>query len=140
MKEIIILCALALISACANADENLVTIKESTWVVEDISGQGVIDYLQSSIRFENDGTVNGFAGCNNYFGAATLNGNNLYFGPMGVGRKMCAVAISHQENAFLRALSRVRNYTLTNGILFLNDEDGTTVLRLWQRVDVSSGA
>jgi heat shock protein HslJ len=48
-----------------------------TWLAEDIGGGGVIDYLQTTLEINDDGTYSGFAGCNNYTGTFDLKGGEI---------------------------------------------------------------
>jgi heat shock protein HslJ len=75
-----------------------------TWLAEDIGGGGVIDYLQTTLEINDDGTYSGFAGCNNYTGTFDLKGGEILFGPAGATRKMCVPAVMDQETKFFAAL------------------------------------
>jgi heat shock protein HslJ len=48
--------------------------------------------------------ANGFAGCNDYFGAYELNGNGLKFGALGSTRKACEGDPGRRETEFLTAI------------------------------------
>ncbi|WP_456382925.1 META domain-containing protein [Hydrogenimonas sp.] len=43
----------------------------------------------ATIRFESEGKISGFSGCNSYFGKVTLDGTSITFGPIGSTRKYC---------------------------------------------------
>lgn len=111
----------------AKADTALVG---STWLVEDIEGGGVIDFLQTTLTFDSAEKVTGMGGCNNFFGAVKIDDLAIKLGPLGVTRKACGEAIDNQEDRFFQALEKVRSFEFDQGLLFLLDSEGKQVLRL----------
>jgi len=101
----------------------------TSWLAEDIDGRGVIDYLQSTLRFETDERVAGMAGCNRYFGSVTLDGSAISFGPLGATRMACPPAIMDQEDRFLKALANAKRFEMKDGLLFLFGDEPAPVLR-----------
>jgi heat shock protein HslJ len=117
--------------SAATATVDFATLVGSTWVVEDIDGRGVIDRLQSRLQISSLSQLTGLAGCNSFHGPATLSAaTGLRLGPFGTTRRMCAPAVMDQEQKFLDALSRVRAARTANGLLYLQDTNGATILRL----------
>jgi putative lipoprotein len=104
-----------------------------TWVAEDIRNRGVIDDLQLSITLTAEGQAHGFGGCNNFTGRYTLDGTTLTLGPLASTRKACPPALMSQEASFHQALGETRGYRFENGLLFLLDAQGASVMRLWRR-------
>jgi putative lipoprotein len=102
----------------------------ATWLVEDIEGRGVIDFLQSTLTFDTDEEVSGMGGCNNFFGSIEIDGNAIEFGPIGATRKACGEAIDDQEFRYFTALAKVRSFEFNQGLLFLLNDQGKKVLRL----------
>ena len=100
-----------------------------TWLVEDIDGRGVIDFMQSTVEFESATRIGGMAGCNRFFGSVELDGNKIMVGPLAATRKFCTQAVMDQEQALLNALERVTRYDFTQTLLFMYADD-TPVLRL----------
>lgn len=124
-------------SGCAGAgsgDTTRIDLGGTAWLAEDIDGRGVIDTLQSSVAFSTDGQASGNAGCNRFFGAATIDGDRVRFGALATTRRMCPEAIMNQESRFLAALAAVRRFEMRQGLLFLFDEAGAPRLRL-SRID-----
>lgn len=101
------------------------------WLVEDISGLGVIDNEQTTLRFEEEGRVSGITGCNRYTGSVTMEGNNIRFGPLASTRRACVQALMDQEQKFLEAMEAVRAYAIDaeTGLLHLTKGEAT-LLRL----------
>ncbi|MBP7691625.1 MAG: META domain-containing protein [Anaerolineales bacterium] len=75
------------------------------------------------------GQAEGFAGCNTYFGAYTLDAGALAFGPLGATRMYCE-ATSAREQAFLEALGKTAAYQIARTTLTLLDADGQTLMQL----------
>jgi putative lipoprotein len=101
----------------------------SAWLAEDIDGGGVLDRLQSRLQIVSTTRIAGFAGCNDYHGAAQLDAAPYALGPFATTRKMCNPSVMEQERKFLDALGRVRSARLENGLLHLQDAAGATILR-----------
>lgn len=76
-----------------------------------------------------DGTINGRAPVNSYFGAYTLSVNSGFVFS-GIGSTLMAGEEQHMQNesAFFAALNNVSGYKLENGTLHLTDSAGTELL------------
>ena len=70
-----------------------------------------------------DGVVSGNAGCNDYTGGYTVDGDKLTIGPLAVTRKACGPAETAVETVFLTTLGRVATYTVSGGSLELKTAD-----------------
>lgn len=124
------LTALALASAAAVAGANGDALAGVTWIAEDIGGGGVLDSLQSTLRFEASGRVAGSGGCNRYNGMAKIDGQTLSLGPLATSRKMCPPAIMDQERKFLDALAQAKRFEIEGSFLRLFGDDGIALVRL----------
>ncbi len=114
----------------AKADTAFDELVGSTWLVEDIEGGGVIDFLQSTLTFDGPEKVTGMGGCNNFFGSVKIDGSAIQFCPLGATRKACGDAIDNQEFRFFQVLEKVRSFEFDQGLLFFLDSEGKQVLRL----------
>jgi putative lipoprotein len=126
----IMLCVAGCVSPMEDRSE---TLAGPVWVVEDIDGRGVIDFLQSTIAFSTEGDVTGSGGCNRFRGRYTRDGSALAIGPLAGTRKACPAAVMNQEANFYEALGRVRGYRFDKGLLYLLDAGGKSVVRLWRQ-------
>jgi heat shock protein HslJ len=100
------------------------------WLLEDIAGAGVIDNLNSPIRFNPIGTTSGHAGCNRFTGSATIGAGSLDIGPLATTRRFCAEAVMGQEQRFLDALSKAETWQIgDDGLLRMSAADGSELLR-----------
>jgi heat shock protein HslJ len=101
----------------------------TSWIAEDIDGRGVIDNLQSTLRFEASEQVSGMAGCNRFFGTVTIDGDAISFGALGATRMACPPAIMDQEDRFLKALANARRFETKDGLLFFFGDEAVPLLR-----------
>lgn len=100
------------------------------WEADDIGGQPVLSGDPPTLRFTDEtGQVNGYAGCNRFFGTAEITGDRLSFGPLGATRMACGEQRDDQEWRFLQALEQTRSYTFGGTTLSLHDETGGTRIR-----------
>ncbi len=121
-----------LLASCAHPMPSSPTSLAGTaWLAESIGGRGVVDRLQSTLRFDGEGRVSGNAGCNQLSGSYETDGAALSVGRLGMTKRMCAPAAMEQEQAFTAALERAARYAVSDdGFLLLTDADGAEVLRL----------
>ena len=89
------------------------------WLLEDLAGAGVLDNLQTTIKFTNEGRLAGFGGCNNYFAAYQIQGNKIKIGVIGSTQKSCTPAIMDQEFRYFQALGKAYRIRLDKNRGFL---------------------
>jgi putative lipoprotein len=90
------------------------------WLLEDLAGGGVIDYLQTKLTLTEDGKIFGNAGCNNYTGTYKITGNNIKISPLASTRKMCTPTVINQEIKFLQVLQSINKIDFNEGFLFMD--------------------
>ena len=78
------------------------------------------------MSFGEDGNVQGSAGCNQYFGPYTVNGDAITVGLLGTTRAYCPEPEGkmQQEAQFLAALQSAASFTIQNGTLDIRMTDG----------------
>jgi heat shock protein HslJ len=82
----------------------------------------------ATLRLEG-GQVTGSGGCNTFGGSYSLDGANLSFGDdVPTTLVGCDDAVQVIEDAYLAALSEVRSWLISGGVLELADETGATLL------------
>jgi len=79
-------------------------ILKNEWLLEDLSGSGVLDNVQATLTFSETGKAEGNGSCNNFFGPAEISGNTLKLGPLASTRRACPEAVMDQETKYLKAL------------------------------------
>jgi heat shock protein HslJ len=80
--------------------------------------------------FDEDGTLSGSAGCNNYSAAYVVEGDQLTIGPAITTRMICnePEGIMDQEMQYLAALEMVSGYQFEDDRLILLDSEGRRVV------------
>jgi heat shock protein HslJ len=84
----------------------------------------VIPNVQITLTFNNDGTLTGFGGCNNYnanyvlTGKTTEFGKTITIGPIASTKKFCADT-SDLESKYLTNLQDTKTYSITNNKMLL---------------------
>lgn len=104
---------------CANKPDCLAN---TTWELQMISQDGKqlsVSEAVPTLTFTEKGEVNGFTGCNQYFGVYKVDGNEISIMPNGSTKAFCQ-GVMELEDAFLKGLADVKNYTLTENSLELN--------------------
>lgn len=92
-----------------------------------------------TLVFADDGTVGGFAGCNNYSGAYLVDGSTIAIGPLVTTRKMCEEpqGVMDQEFAYTNALQQAATFEITGDELNLFDVEGGRLVQALAGADVS---
>ncbi len=84
----------------------------------------VIPNVKITLTFNNDGTLSGFGGCNNYNGGYTLTGQTTEFGktitigPLASTKMYCADT-ADLESKYLANLEQTKTYSITNNKMLL---------------------
>ena len=79
-----------------------------------------------TVRFDS-GRLSGFAGCNNFSGSYTLDGDQLNIGPVASTQMACPEPGSSIETAFHKALSGTLRYRIDGDDLTLTGASGTSL-------------
>jgi len=79
-----------------------------------------------TVRFES-GRLSGFAGCNNFSGSYTLEGDQLKIGPVASTQMACPEPGSSVETAFHKALSGTLRYSVDGDALQATTAAGDTL-------------
>lgn len=98
-------------------------VEDITWELMELDGAKRINKeLDSKAYFilnSSEGQVSGNLGCNNFFGSYTLqSAMRISFGQLGATMKACPDMSTEQR--FNEVLQTVDNYTVQNGLLYLN--------------------
>ena len=108
----------------------LETLANTEWLLEDLAGAGVVDRVQTTLRFDGTTGINGSGGCNRYFGGIQGTAEALTVGAIASSRMLCPPAVMDQEMKFFQALRSVSRIELDeNGLLYLYTQDSAAPLR-----------
>ncbi|QND52543.1 META domain-containing protein [Phyllobacterium sp. 628] len=122
--------ALFVLSFSARSAERTPILTDASWLAEDINGGGVIDFAQTTLTINRDGSAIGSGGCNHFRTKAALKKQKLRFKAVAATRMACAPALMNQEQKFFAVLERTRSFAIIEGKLFLRDKAGKSIARL----------
>lgn len=114
-----------LTAGCSTTTESYRVVNELTgsdWGLEEIDGRGVVDNVQSTMRFESNDRIAGWGGCNRYFTGFRSTGNEIKLGPIGSTRRICPPVVMEQEDRFFQALGKARTIRLEDPYLMIECE------------------
>jgi len=121
----------SLVTGCSSApgSKDTVSLDGTAWTLVRLQGQELIPETEITLEFK-EGQAAGSAGCNRYFGAASIEGDKLAIGPVGNTEMFCAApeGVMDQELAYLKALSTVARFEVEGGELVFVDGSEQTVL------------
>jgi len=108
-----------------------------TWIVTRMGiqdGTAVTNpTTQITLTFNQDGTLSGYGGCNNYnapftlTGQTTTKGQGITIGPLVSTKKNCE-GYSQQETTYLRILQKSMAYNVDGNQLSITDQTGNVLI------------
>jgi heat shock protein HslJ len=108
----------------------------TTWQVTNYNNgkQAVVTLLadtELTMMFDDNGQVSGSAGCNNFTGGYTMDGDAIVIGPLATTMKMCGEpeGVMEQEAAFLAALEAATTFAIQGDEIELRDDSGALQVR-----------
>jgi heat shock protein HslJ len=116
------------------ATDSRIPLMSATWslgsMVKDGATVAIIPGTTITAKFTPDGSVNGAAGCNNYFASYTVAGNNMTVGPVGSTQMFCGApaGVMNQESTYLGMLQNASTYSATATELRISDKSGKNQL------------
>ncbi len=111
-------------------ETNTADLIGTQWRLEDLAGAGVMDRVQATLEFTDEGKVSGNGSCNQFHGTVTISGGAIRFGPLATTRKFCAEAVMHQEKQYLAALADAERFEINEPFLYIYAADRQEPLRL----------
>ena len=118
--------AVLVLTACTGGGDSL---DGTSWKLESLNGQGLIDGTEITITFEN-GEIDGVGGCNNYGGGYESSGSDLSFGMMFMTEMACMdpEGVMQQESEYMVRLGTASSYSITGDRLEIFDGSGAAIL------------
>jgi len=115
------------------------SLENTEWLLEDLGGRGVVDRIQTTIHFGDDGRITGSGGCNRYFADVEREGDlqnqSLSVGVIGSTQRMCPPAVMDQEGRFFQAMESAQMLRLDGPFLYIDSEGLEEPLRFTQMID-----
>ncbi|ASM51189.1 heat shock protein HslJ [Pseudoalteromonas espejiana DSM 9414] len=97
-------------------------LKYTQWQLSKVDGLAIPASYTASMSFIEALQVNGFAGCNKFFGEGELEGSNISINKLGMTRKSCGANIDEFEQQFLQALREGAQLTMQGQQLVMQGE------------------
>ncbi len=95
------------------------SLSDHEWRLIQLEGQPTLPDVKVTALFTDD-RISGSAGCNQYFGGASVNGNQISITPLGSTRMFCnASGVMDQEGRYLQVLGTAVSFTVVNGRLII---------------------
>ena len=107
-------------------------LRGTSWSVTGVNnGRGAVEATALTealtATFGQDGSFQGFGGCNQLSGTFTTSGNNgVKIGPLASTRKACGDAVDQLETEYSAALGNVATWEIDGQTLTLRDAQGAT--------------
>jgi heat shock protein HslJ/uncharacterized membrane protein len=101
----------------------------TAWQLEDLAGAGVLDRVQATLEFAEQGRVGGQGSCNRFNGVVTIEDDSMRFGGIAATRRACPEAVMRQETAYFAALQDAERYKREGEALRIYAKDRAAPLR-----------
>ena len=109
-----------------------VSLTQTNWRLEDLNGHGVAGPVQSTLFLSNGGHATGSGGCNRFSAQATLSGDSIHFGTIGLTRKTCGHDVNSQEMKYILALESAERWKIDGATLLIFSKGADKPLRFTQ--------
>lgn len=93
------------------------------WLAVSVGEEAIPANSGIYIQFEVDGSIEGHAGCNGFFGSLEQRDSGVGVGPLGSTRKACPEPIMSREVTFMDAVQKMASFQSTSDTLNLLDEE-----------------
>lgn len=99
---------------------------------------GVIEGVEITALFGDNGELSGSPGCNQYIGGYTVDGNTIQISQLGSTMRFCAEpeGVMEQEQAFLAALQSAATFTVEGDALEMRTAEDAIAVMMTRRVEV----
>lgn len=97
-------------------------LKYTQWQLSKVDGLAIPASFKASMSFIEALQINGFAGCNKFFGEGSLEDSSLSVSKLGMTRKSCGSELDEFEQQFLQALKQGAELNLQDQTLVMQGE------------------
>jgi len=115
-------------------------LQQTEWILEDLNGTGVMDQVQTTLQFDEEGDrISGSGGCNRYFSGiefeedgATATRQAISLEAIGSTRMACPPAVMDQESRYFQSLQTAQRIEWDGPYLFIYSEGQEQPMRFTQ--------
>ena len=116
---------LTVVSACTldgkTHPEPSLSLKNTTWQLQTLDGNPVVSERPLTLNFD-DNRLNGYAGCNSFFGTYVSGADGVFSsGAIGATKMACGGERDQHEQHYLNALSQAHQFVVSHDQLHLLD-------------------
>ncbi len=133
MKVAMLTASVLLLTACSSSSalkEMQSNLQHHHWELTAINGKAVDSAIKSDLEIGEHFTINGLAGCNRFFGSATIDHNTLIADPLASTRMACSPQETKVEKAVMETLGKGATIKHENQLLELTGEHYTLTYKL----------
>jgi heat shock protein HslJ len=138
MKYLAILISIIILKSCGSSQDvasaanttNMMTNEtiSGTYILEQLDSNNVADY-KLSLEFDSKtNRINGFAGCNRFFGTYSTEAHTISISELGATRMMCQEELNKIELNFFQTIAKVNSFELSNGTLNLKNDNTVLII------------
>ncbi|MGO4999689.1 META domain-containing protein [Oceanisphaera sp. W20_SRM_FM3] len=108
MRIAILSASALLLTACSSGPAEVVNseLQHHHWTLSAIDGVAISSDIKSDLEVAEHLTINGLAGCNRFFGSASIEKNRLIAEPLATTMMACSPAEQVVEQAVLETLGK----------------------------------
>lgn len=106
---------------------DIVNLYGQRWRPTTVDGDPIPEGTDMFVTFSEEGEVNGFAGCNNFFGTMEETDGGFDIGPLGATRRACEAEIMGREMDLFAVLDLARNFNASVDALQIVDDQGNVI-------------
>jgi heat shock protein HslJ len=98
----------------------------------------ILNGTELTALFGDTGELSGSAGCNQYIGSYTIDGNTIQIGQLGSTMRLCPEpeGIMEQEQAFMAALQSAATFSIEGDMLQMRTADDALAVVMTRRVEI----
>jgi heat shock protein HslJ len=95
------------------------SLSKSEWLLNDLSGSVLVDNVQATLAFPEEGKVAGNGSCNRFSGPVEIKGHAIKLGPLASTRMACPEPVMNQETKYLQKLPAAERFEWKDPFLFI---------------------
>jgi heat shock protein HslJ len=86
------------------------SLSNSEWLLKSLTGNDVLDSVQATLAFPEEGKIAGKGSCNRFFGTVEIKGDAIKLSPLGSTRMACPEPAMNQEAKYLETLQSAERF------------------------------
>jgi len=116
-------------SSMAPESGSLTDLQTSSWVLNKLPGHSFDTDRRPTLRFNDEGNIEGYSGCNSYTASVSVNTDDIRITDIYGTKRLCKDSAMTFEAEFLDALTRARMWNVEGKILNLKSSSGDVIMK-----------